>query len=109
MLNSNGQNSNNSILFTIPMLLIFYGHPLYCIIFESSKKHRTLGKRLMHIVVKNQDGSYLTFSQNILRNIIKMVSIIIPFGFIISVIMVAVSSKKQSIHDMIMNQMVVKE
>ena len=98
-----------SILLFLSIMSMFYGQPLYCVIAESGKKHATIGKRLMHIVVKNGDGSYLTFSQSLIRNILKLISFFIPFVEIVSLILIATSDKKQAIHDMIMNQIVISE
>ncbi|MBQ8682089.1 MAG: RDD family protein [Bacilli bacterium] len=102
------QNSSSfiGIIMIICTLLIMWGQPIYCLFAECSKKHATLGKRIMHIVVKNNDGSYLTFPQSLIRNLLKL---FIPGGTLISIITILFNQKKQALHDIILNQVVVNE
>ena len=94
----------SSLSIFIAIILIFFGQPIYCLIAESSEKHQTLGKKAMGIIVKNENGSYLSFGQSLGRFILK---VIIPYEAIISIFTILFSNKKQALHDMILKMIVV--
>ena len=58
----------------------------------------------MGIIVKNENGSYLSFGQSLGRFILK---VIIPYEAIISIFTILFSNKKQALHDMILKMIVV--
>lgn len=79
---------------------------LYFAIMESSSKQATLGKMVLGIVVTDTDGKRISFGRAIGRNLGKIVSQIILF---IGYLMIAFTEKKQGLHDMIANCVVVKK
>lgn len=90
------------------ILFIIYGHPLYSFFADASSKHATKGKRKRNICVVNKEGKYLTFGESFLRMILKYVTLFIPGGVIISIILIIFSEKKQALHDLVLGQYVVK-
>lgn len=94
------------VTYLFSILLPLIGQPFYCLFAESGKKHATIGKRTFHLVIKNENSSYLTFSQSIGRFILK---ILLSSFQIISVITIIASDKKQTLYDMILGQVVVEE
>ena len=93
-------------LYFIIYLLIFFGQPFYCVIAENGKKKRTWGKRVMGIIVKNENNEPMSWGKSLLRCALKLV---IPFGSFISMITILATQKKQALHDMILSQVVVVE
>ena len=94
--------------FIIILLFIFFGQPIYALFADASQKHATRGKIKRNMYVVNRNGQYLNFGESILRMIIKYIILIIPFGLIISIIIMAYSEKKQALHDLILGQYVIK-
>ena len=71
---------------------------LYSTIMDMSSYQGTFGKRLFGIKVVDSEGSRLTASRAIARNLLKILSLIpLSLGFI----WIAFSKKKQGWHDMI--------
>lgn len=99
-------SSSHGISMLIGMIGIFVIPFIYYPLQEASKYHATLGKRIVKIVVINEDGSYLTKGQAFMRTLIK--SLLSEF-LIISAIIMLVSEKKQSLHDLILKQIVVNK
>jgi uncharacterized RDD family membrane protein YckC len=85
------------IVFTILQLL-------YWPLMECSSRQGTLGKRAIGIVVTDIDGRHISFARAVGRNLGKIVSAIIYYvGFI----MIAFTKKKQGLHDITANCLVV--
>jgi len=59
---------------------------------------RTLGKRLLLIRVVSEDGSSLRYNAAAIRNVALVVDFL-PFGFIVGVLFIAESSRKQRLGD----------
>ena len=79
---------------------------LYYAIMESSKTQGTLGKMALRIKVTNYEGQRITFGQATGRYFGKIVSgLILYIGFI----MAGFTAKKQALHDMMANCLVIKE
>ena len=72
---------------------------------ESSVKQATLGKMALGIVVTNLDGSRINFIRATVRYFAQFLSTIILF---IGYLMVAFTSKKQGLHDLIAGTLVVR-
>ena len=93
----------SSVEYLAPVgVLIFW---LYFALQESSSKQATLGKRLMGIYVVSKDETQLTFVQASIRHFAKYLSTILFIGFI----MAAFTQKKQALHDMIADALVLKK
>jgi uncharacterized RDD family membrane protein YckC len=93
-----GGITNAKILWVVPVWL-------YCALMESSVKQATLGKMAVGIIVTDLDGQKITFGKATGRYFGKFISgILLCAGYI----MVAFSSKKQGLHDMMAGCLVVK-
>jgi uncharacterized RDD family membrane protein YckC len=77
---------------------------LYFAIMESSSKQATLGKMVLGIIVTDADGKRISFGRAVGRNLGKIVSQIILF---IGYLMIAFTEKKQGLHDIMANCLVV--
>jgi uncharacterized RDD family membrane protein YckC len=79
---------------------------LYFAILESSKSQASVGKMALGIKVTDTNGDRLNFGKALLRSVGKIVSGMIMY---IGYIMAAFTEKKQALHDMIANTIVVKK
>ncbi len=79
---------------------------LYFALMESSAKQATLGKIALRIVVTDANGQRISFGRATGRHFAKIVSrIILRIGFI----MAGFTRKKQTLHDMMSDCLVVKK
>jgi len=79
---------------------------LYYVLMETSKFQGTVGKIALGIIVTDVNGEKLDFSKALIRNLGKIISGIILY---IGYIMAGFTEKKQALHDMIANTLVVKK
>jgi len=93
----------------IVMQISDYGLPvniiivwLYFALQESSEKQATLGKRLLGIYVTDSSGEPIGFAQATIRYFGKYLSSIMMIGFI----MIAFTARKQGLHDMLADTLV---
>ena len=87
-------------------LLIFILQVLYFSLMESSKYQGTVGKMALGLIVTDANGAKLDFGKALVRNLGKIVSsLILCIGYI----MAGFTEKKQALHDMIANTLVVKK
>jgi len=78
----------------------------YFAILESSPRRATYGKETLGLIVTTMDGSRLTLKQASIRYIGKLASAVILYlGFI----MIGFTKKKQGLHDIIANTLVIKK
>lgn len=91
-----------------PILFIIYGQPIYALFGDASSKHATKGKIKRNVNVLNKQGNYLTFGQSFLRMLLKYITLLLPFGLIITIIVMCCTEKKQALHDVILGQYVIK-
>lgn len=78
---------------------------LYYAIMEASSKQGTLGKMAVGIKVTDLDGNRITFGRATGRYFAKILSgLILMIGYI----MAAFTDKKQALHDMLANTLVIK-
>lgn len=78
---------------------------LYFSLMTSSKSQATIGKMAVGLKVTDMNGSRINFSRSILRELGKILS---SFIFMIGYIMAAFTSKKQALHDVIANTLVIR-
>lgn len=79
---------------------------LYWSLMESSKYQATVGKLALGLTVTDMDGNKLEFVKAFVRNICKIISgMIMGIGYI----MAGFTEKKQGLHDIIANTLVVKK
>jgi uncharacterized RDD family membrane protein YckC len=93
----------------IPILALYFGQPIYSMFADASKKHATRGKRKRNMSVVNKDGNNLSFGESFLRMLMKYITLVIPFGLLISIILMFVNEKHQALHDIILNQYVIQK
>jgi len=95
----------NHPLVLIATFITFLISWLYYSLMESSPLQATLGKLVIGIVVVDTEGNKITWSRASLRFFSKIVSgLILLWGFI----MAALTTKKQALHDLISNCLVIK-
>jgi uncharacterized RDD family membrane protein YckC len=88
------------------MLVTFAITILYFALMESSKSQATLGKLAVGIKVVDTEGNRLSFGKAFLRSIGKIISGMIMY---IGYIMAAFTEKKQGLHDLIANTLVINK
>lgn len=86
------------------VMVIIVGHLLYFAWFESSRFQATLGKMLLGIVVTDTAGQRVSFLRALGRNLGKIISHMI---FNIGFLMGGITAKKQALHDMLADCLVV--
>ncbi len=88
------------------VLVSLAGSWLYYAYFESSDWQASVGKKVMSLVVTDIDGNRVSFGRASGRYFAKIVSSLIPLG--IGYILAGVTEKKQALHDMIANCLVLR-
>jgi len=76
-----------------------------CSIMESSKIQGTLGKKIIKIKVINLYGDRISIKTSIVRNLLKFISSIFFFGFVL----IAFTKKNQGLHDRLTETFVVNK
>ena len=85
-------------------IVLVIGYILYFALFESSHFQATPGKMILGIIVTDMQGQRVSFLRALGRNVGKILShLIINIGFI----MAGVTAKKQALHDMLADCLVV--
>lgn len=79
---------------------------IYFTYFEGTSG-QTVGKRLTHIRVVKEDGSRCDFGSALVRNILRIVDHL-PFLYILGIILIAVTEKKQRLGGLLAKTLVVK-
>jgi uncharacterized RDD family membrane protein YckC len=79
---------------------------LYFALMESSKKQGTLGKMALGIIVTDEDGHRASFARATARYFAKIISgLILMIGYL----MAGWTQKKQALHDMLANTLVINK
>jgi len=68
---------------------------------------QTIGKRVVHVKVVKEDGSKCDLGSALIRNILRIIDHL-PFLYILGIILIAVTNKKQRLGDMLAKTIVVK-
>jgi uncharacterized RDD family membrane protein YckC len=85
-------------------LLVLLGEWVYFAYQESSEAQATIGKRALGIIVTDGEGNRISFGRATGRYFAKIISFLsVCIGFI----MIAFTRRKQGLHDMIANTLVV--
>jgi uncharacterized RDD family membrane protein YckC len=79
---------------------------IYFTYFEGTSG-QTLGKRLTHIKVAKEDGSTCDIGSALVRNILRIVDHL-PFLYILGIILIAATEKRQRLGDMLGRTIVIK-
>ena len=93
-------------MIAIMVLIIIIIQWLYYALQESSVQQATIGKRAMGIIVTDMDGNRITFLNATGRHFGKIISgAIMNIGYIIA----GFTEKKQALHDIMANCLVIKK
>ena len=103
-LGSTGDEVAAIIGVSVFVIILVIGEVLYFALMESSSKQATLGKMALGIIVTDGAGRRISFGKAIGRLFAKILSGIILY---IGYIMIAFTEKKQGLHDMIVDTLVV--
>jgi uncharacterized RDD family membrane protein YckC len=95
-----------SICGIIGTLAVLLSHLLYFSYFESSKLMATPGKLALRIIVTDLNGDRLSFARALGRTVAKGLSYLL---FYIGFIMAAFTAKKQALHDILANCLVLRK
>jgi uncharacterized RDD family membrane protein YckC len=79
---------------------------IYFTYFEGTSG-QTIGKKFTHIKVIKEDGSKCDFGSALVRNILRIIDHL-PFLYILGIILIAATEKKQRLGDMLAKTLVVK-
>lgn len=79
---------------------------IYFTYFEGTSG-QTIGKKFAHIKVVKEDGSRCEFGSALVRSILRIVDSL-PFIYILGIILIAATDKKQRLGDMLAKTIVVK-
>jgi uncharacterized RDD family membrane protein YckC len=94
-----------AVIFTLYPILIA-GQWLYFALMESSSKQASLGKMALGIIVTDIEGKRISFGKASGRYFGRILSAIIIY---IGYLMIAFTEKKQGLHDMLANTLVVNK
>ncbi len=97
-----------SLLNFIFNLTLFIFPLLYFVILESSKFQGSPGKYFLGIKVVNETGHRITFLQALIRNVVKILSILF-MGMGIVFLVVALNEKRQGLHDLLARTVVIEK
>lgn len=86
-------------------LMLVFVHWIYFATMESAERGATYGKRLLDLRVCDEAGNKLTFARASLRYVAKLVS---AFPFLLGFVMALVTRRKQALHDLIAETIVIK-
>lgn len=100
----NEDNSDSSIPGIIDLVLILFGW-LYFILMEASSIQATLGKLVMKIKVTDTRGKQVSVAKSTIRTVVKYISSI----FVLPLFIAYFSKKKQALHDMITDCLVIRK
>ena len=79
---------------------------IYFAVLESSSSQATFGKMVIGIIVTDKDGNKISFDRATVRHFCKIISgMLLCMGFILA----GVTQKKQALHDLIANTLVVNK
>ncbi len=93
------------VILVISTLISFVAGWLYNAVMESSDKQATIGKQAMGLIVMDTNGYRISFGRATGRYFAKILSgVILYIGFV----MIAFTDRKQGLHDMIADTLVVK-
>jgi len=90
----------------ISEFLVIFGPFVYYSIMESSRYQATFGKRILGLRVVDSEGKRISFLRSAGRSLGKFISIT---SFFIGFIMIGFTKRKQGLHDMIVDCLVVSD
>lgn len=90
------------------ILFSFFLNLLYFILFETIWNGQTPGKRAAGIRVIRSTGEAVTFSNVLVRNILRIVDLL-PATYTIGVLTILISKNRQRVGDMVANTVVIRE
>lgn len=100
-------NSFSSVLIAVGVILIFVIYFGYFIFFEMLMEGQTPGKRIAKIKVIKQNGEPIGFFESLIRNILRLIDIIVSFC-ILGAVFILFSKDFKRVGDFASNTIVVK-
>jgi uncharacterized RDD family membrane protein YckC len=91
----------------IVILLNFIVSMGYFILLEANWNGQTVGKKVVGIRVAREDGGPIDMQQAAIRNLLRIIDVL-PFLYLVGVILIWSSDKKQRLGDRVANTVVVK-
>jgi len=88
------------------LILMAFLWLIYFTYFEGTSG-QTIGKKLTHIKVIKEDGSKCDFGSALVRNILRIVDHL-PFLYLLGIMLIAATEKRQRLGDMLAKTIVVK-
>ena len=95
-----------SLMIIVCLYAVFY--TFYNFIFEIAWKGQTPGKRVMHIRVVNDNGSYATALPLILRNLFRIVDFL-PFFYLSGTVIMLLNKRRKRFGDLVAGTIVIKD
>jgi len=101
--------ANNSLFFLSVTFYIVIGHVGYHVIMEGLFG-TTIGKKAGSIRVVNESGGQISMGKSAIRNVFRVIDVlpVLPVGYVLGYILIAVSGDEQRLGDMVANTYVVK-
>ncbi len=99
---------NSSILIAILSLVSFVLMWGYYIFFEMQWNGRTPGKQLAGLRVIRQDGTPITLSESIIRNLVRLVDFL-PVGYGVGIVTMFIDSNARRLGDMAAGTIVIRD
>jgi uncharacterized RDD family membrane protein YckC len=93
-----------AFIFILLNFVVFMG---YFILLEANWNGQTVGKKLVGIRVAREDGGPIDMQQAAIRNLLRIIDAL-PFLYLVGVILIWTSDKKQRLGDRVANTVVVK-
>lgn len=99
------ETTAGNVVAAIYNINIFVGGWLYYALFERSHTRGTIGKMTLGIIVTDSSGNKISFARATGRHFAKIISIVI---LLIGYFMIAFTGKKQGLHDIIADTLVIQ-
>ena len=97
----------STLVVFVTMLLMLFAYPIKCL-FDFRKYGVSKGMKKKGLIILNENGSQITFGQMAARMLLMWLFNNVG-GSLISLVLMFCTEKKQTLHDMVLKQVVVKE
>lgn len=97
----------STLVVFVTMLLMLFAYPIKCLL-DFKKYGVSKGMKKKGLIILNENGSQITFGQMAARMLLMWLFNNVG-GSLISLVLMFCTEKKQTLHDMVLKQVVVKE